>query len=100
MEQDPYAFQEDGAVDDEEARRQQLAVDLVIADFMWMMNDARGRRIVWRQLADAGVFRSSFSPDAMQMAFNEGRRDGGLKLLAQIDSLCPEHYSTMMKENT
>lgn len=67
-------------------------------DFKWLMDDQRGRRIVWRQLSAAGVFTSSFNPDAMQMAFNEGRRNGGLELLAQIHALCPDHYTTMMKE--
>lgn len=69
-------------------------------DFKWLMNDMRGRRLVWRQLASAGVFNSSFNPDAMQMAFNEGRRNSGLELLAQIHALCPDHYTTMMKEQS
>lgn len=68
-------------------------------DFKWLMNDARGRRIVWRQLSAAGVFNSSFNPEAMQMAFNEGRRNSGLELLAQVHSLCPDLYTTMMKES-
>lgn len=69
-------------------------------DFLWMMNDPRGRRIIWRQLAAAGVFRTSFTPDAMQMAFNEGHRSHGLRLIAQVHALCPDLYPTMMKENS
>jgi hypothetical protein len=68
------------------------------ADFLWLMRDKRGRRIVWRQLAEAGVFQQNFNPDAMTMAFKEGRRNAGLTLLAQVHALCPDLYTTMMKE--
>lgn len=83
-----------------EAKRQKLARKQEAADFMWMMADPRGRRIVWRQLAAAGVFLSSFDPTAMTMAFNEGRRSEGLRLLAQVMALCPDLYATMMKEQS
>lgn len=76
-----------------EDRRKEL-----VSDFLWLMGDRRGRRIVWRMLSEAGVFRSSFSPEALTIAFNEGRRDSGLKLLAQTNELCPDLYTTMMKE--
>ena len=39
-------------------------------DLAWLMSGPRGRRIVWRQIDRAGVLTgSSFSPDAMTMAF-------------------------------
>lgn len=75
-----------------------LANETAIADFKWLMADARGRRIVWRQLGESGVFASSFHLTAMQMAFNEGKRNDGIKLLAKVHEHCPELYSTMMKE--
>jgi hypothetical protein len=34
----------------------------------------------------------------MQMAFNEGTRNYGNKLLAAINALCPELYTAMQKE--
>lgn len=70
------------------------------ADFLWLMADPRGRRIVWRQIGASRVFHSSFDPDAMNMAFNEGRRAEGLRLLGQVHTLCPDLYPTMMKENS
>lgn len=76
----------------------QLAAKQEAEDFRWLMNDQRGRRIVWAQLAAAGVFRTSFTPDAMQMAFNEGHRTHGLRLIALVHSVCPHLYETMMKE--
>lgn len=78
--------------------RKALAAKQKAADFLWLMRDARGRRLVWRQLSEAGVFLQSFNPDAMTMAFNEGRRSAGLRLLDQVHTLCPDLYTTMMKE--
>ena len=49
----------------------------------WLMGDARGRRFVWGLLGNAGLFRSSMAPSAELTAFNEGRRDLGLALLAE-----------------
>jgi hypothetical protein len=69
-------------------------------DFKWLMGTKRGRRIVWRLLDQAGVFRLSFDPNAMRMAFAEGNRNFGNKTLAMIHALCPELYHVMTKEQT
>jgi len=97
---DPLDTELQQAQRDAEAKRQELANKQEVADFKWLMADPRGRRIVWRQLAAAGVFQSSFDPTAMNMAFNEGRRSEGLRLLAQIHAQCPDLYVTMMKEQS
>ncbi len=94
---DPY--QQEAAQEAADERRA-LAKQQSDADFKWLMADPRGRRIIWRQLSAAGVFQSSFDPAAMTMAFNEGRRSEGLRLLAQVMELCPDLYATMMKEQT
>ncbi len=62
------------------------------------MADRHGRRIVWRLLGDAGIFRSSMAATAELMAFNEGRRSTGLALLADISRLCPERFAEMQQE--
>ena len=69
------------------------------ADFKWLMGSKRGRRIIWRQLDRAGVFRLSFNTNAMQMAFAEGNRNEGLRTLSQIHTLCPELYPVLIKDN-
>ena len=69
-------------------------------DIKWLMGMKRGRAIVWRQLEYAGVFRLSFNTNAMQMAFNEGGRNYGNRLLAQVNTLCPELYVKMQQEAT
>lgn len=70
------------------------------ADIRWLMNSKRGRRIVWRLLDYAGVFRSSFAHSAMQMAFSEGYKNYGLRVLTMVHAQCPELYPQMMKEAT
>lgn len=67
-------------------------------DLKWLMSSRRGRRIVWSLLERAGVWRLSFSTNAMQTAFNEGRRNEGLALTAAIHELCPERYVEMLQE--
>lgn len=69
-------------------------------DLKWLMSSRRGRRIVWRLLERAGVYRSSFNTNAMQMAFAEGARNAGLRLLAQVSAAAPETYMDMLKEQS
>jgi hypothetical protein len=64
-----------------------------------VMATADGRLWMWRRLAACGVFRSSWDPDAARMSFNEGRRDVGLQLLADINRICPDQFGPMQKEN-
>lgn len=79
--------------------RNKLAKDTEESDLKWLMGSKRGRRIVWRQLEQAGVFRLSFNTNSMQMAFNEGNRNNGNRLLAVIHSTCPELYPVMHNES-
>ena len=67
-------------------------------DTKWLMSSKRGRRIVNRLLQTAGVFRLSFHTNALQMSFNEGNRNTGLRLLAAITEHCPERYAEMIEE--
>lgn len=69
------------------------------SDIKWLMSSRRGRRILWRVLDRAGVFRLSFNTNAMQMSFNEGVRNEGLRMLALIHTHCPELYPVLIKEN-
>ena len=53
-------------------------------DLVWLMGEARGRRVLTRVLERAGVNRTSFNSDSSVMAFSEGRRDMGLWLQAGL----------------
>ena len=73
------------------------------ADFKWLMSLERGRRIVCDLLVEAGVFRASIGrglikDPAIDMAYAEGQKSVGFRLMKQIEDLCPERYAQMMKE--
>jgi hypothetical protein len=80
--------------------RERLARENEEADLKWLMGNKRGRRVIWRLLDQAGVFRSSFNTNAMTMSFAEGHRNYGLRILGLVHTQCPELYPTMMKEQT
>ena len=64
------------------------------------MAEPWGRRIARGVLEHAGVFRLSFTRDAAETAFNEGGRNGGLRLLALIQTHAPDQYIPMMGRRT
>jgi len=70
-----------------------------IEDLRWVMSSESGRRFVYKAIASSNVFRSSFNIEALQMAFSEGRRNNGLRLLSDAIEHCYESYEKMMKEN-
>lgn len=80
--------------------REQLDRENEGEDIKWLMSDKRGRRVLWRLMDQAGVFRSTFNTNALAMAFAEGNRNYGLRVMAQIHALCPKLYPVMMKENS
>jgi hypothetical protein len=66
-------------------------------DFKWLMQDKRGRRIVWRLLERTGIYRGGLR-DSQSMAFDEGARNIGIAYMAMIDENCPERYAAMVTE--
>lgn len=97
---DPFDLRGQEQAKESAAKRDQLARVNEADDFKWLMGSKRGRRIVWRLLDRAGVFRLSFNTNAMHMAFAEGNRNEGLRTLAQVHTHCPELYPVMMKEQS
>lgn len=77
-----------------------LARQVEKEDMAWLMESKRGRRIVWRLLERAGVYRTSFVAQSnSQTAFNEGMRNFGLALLAEAGDSSPDGTSAMHGEN-
>jgi hypothetical protein len=68
------------------------------ADIKWLMSSPRGRRLAWWLLDKAGVNRTSYSNSGSAMAFNEGQRNMGLMIQADIVSMAPERYMDMLVE--
>lgn len=75
------------------AREQELQ------DFSMLLATRPGRRFVWRLLSLTGVFRTSFDNSGSVTAFNEGQRNIGLRLLADVNEAGPEHYVVMLRES-
>lgn len=98
-EYDPTDIQAQEDARKSEDRERKLSKDTEESDFKWLMGQKRGRRIVWRLLDRAGVFRSVFNTNAMTMGFAEGQRNYGLHTIGLIHTLCPELYPVMVKEN-
>lgn len=98
--QDPTDLRAQEAAKAEQAERAAQAQREEVEDLKWWLSSPRGRRMAYKQLVQAGVFRSSFNVNAAQMAFSEGLRNQGLRLLNDINAYAPDRYVQMMKENT
>ncbi len=59
-----------------------------------------GRKVLFKLLAEGGVYRTSFAADPYQTAFNEGRRSHALRLLGDVTRVAPEQYRVMQEENS
>jgi len=79
-----------------EDRLRRLQID---EGFRRVMGDQAGRHWVWDFLEFCSIFQTSFSPSNAQTAFNEGQRNAGLRVMADIHRLCPEQYLRMVTEN-
>jgi alkylation response protein AidB-like acyl-CoA dehydrogenase len=99
-EHDPLDIRGQERAEAEKKLRERLAQEAEEADIRRLMTSKWGRRFLWRLMDQAGVFRLSYAPDAMAMAFAEGNRNSGLRILNLIHTLCPEHYPAMLKEQT
>lgn len=91
-----FEQQNEAPSDAEKARR--IEAESEAADLLWLMKSARGRRIVWRDLSDAGVFHPVFDGDHAVMCFREGRRNQGLRKLNLVMALPDRYYVLMMQE--
>jgi len=88
---------------DEEAvkrrkRKDETVRDRELHDLRTLMDTVEGRRFVWRLLERAGVFRTSFTGNSTTF-FNEGQRNMGLIVLADVHEACADKYVVMMNES-
>ena len=71
--------------------------DRRLNDIREVLNTRRGRRFFWRYLEICGVYKTS-NADQHQIFFNEGMRNIGLQLLADLNEAAPEVYLIMLRE--
>lgn len=76
----------------EESKRNQE-----LNDVEFVLSTPQGRRFLWRLLGVCHVFKTSFTGNSTTF-FNEGKRDIGLRLLADINESSPDSYLKMMQE--
>lgn len=70
-----------------------------VLDIQALMETEFGRRIMWRLLSQfCGVFDATFSSDALAMAWKEGQREVGLRLIEEIQKYTPHDYARMLSE--
>lgn len=69
-----------------------------IDDVKKLLKTPEGRRYFWRQLGKCGIFRSSFTLNSNQTAFNEGIREIGLDLLIEINEADGSAFAKMQNE--
>lgn len=69
-------------------------------DVRQIMSTEHGRRFIFKMLSRMGIYRCSFNGQSNTTIFNEGARNQGLMLLADVQTAAPGSYLTMIKENT
>jgi len=67
-------------------------------DLKWVLSDPRGRRYLWKLLESFHIYQSSFAQDGSFMAYLEGERNAGLRILNELQSVAPESYILMLQE--
>jgi hypothetical protein len=81
----------------EAGRKNKFGRERDLDDVLSIMNTKQGRRFIWRLLSFCKVFESSFTGNSTTF-FNEGMRNVGLMLMADINESCADKYLRMMKE--
>ncbi len=73
--------------------------DQELEDLRRILDMAGGRNFIWRLLEQCGVYKTSHTGEALETAFNEGKRQMGLWALEEIFDASPHTYALMQKEN-
>ncbi len=82
----------------DELKRQQLRRENELNDLRLICETERGRRFIWRLIEQAGVWRTTYTGEALSAAFAEGKRNTGLKVFSDVMEACPDQYLAMAKE--
>lgn len=63
-----------------------------------IMSAPNGRAYIWWLLGQCGVYRTSVSTDPHRTYFNEGQRNIGLMVFAELHEHCAGDYQRMVNE--
>ncbi|BEU88679.1 hypothetical protein TAMA11512_21430 [Selenomonas sp. TAMA-11512] len=96
-----------GAMWDGHAKEQEALNELerqrrerVVNDLKLLLEHPVFRRYVWRVLSFCKVMDKSMDANSMIMAFREGQRDIGIRIMQDIMEAKPEAYELMRAEHT
>lgn len=81
--------------------KQMTERDLELAELRDVMATNVGRKVMYRMLVKAGIYMSSYNPEAKDSSvyFYEGKRNMGLWLMAELEEAAPQSFAEMIKEN-
>lgn len=79
--------------------KRKIKRDQEIEDLRQVLEMAGGRNFIWRLLQQCGVYHTSFTGEALETSFNEGKRQMGLWTLDELFEASPHTYALMQKEN-
>lgn len=82
----------------DKATKAQLDAEAERDELLWLMSDKRGRRFMHRLLERSGLYLSSYTGEALSMAFNEGLKQEGRHQMAQVTKHCLPRFIEMQKE--
>ncbi|MDW7517184.1 hypothetical protein RY897_18545 [Klebsiella pneumoniae] len=82
----------------DELKRQQLRRENELNDLRLICETEHGRRFIWCLIEQAGVWRTTYTGEALSAAFAEGKRNTGLKVFSDVMEACPDQYLAMAKE--
>lgn len=99
---DPLNLEGQQLARDEKLAAEKTAAAEERADLRRILSSELGRRFVMRLLDNARIYTVSFMPGASEAthltAFNEGRRNEGLRLFALIQESCSDLWPAMIRE--
>ncbi|HKI62886.1 MAG TPA: hypothetical protein VKA31_11385 [Mariprofundaceae bacterium] len=67
-------------------------------DLRKVLETYEGRSFIWWLLENAGIYRTTFSVEPNEAAFNEGIRQIGLLTLSRVDEVAPNAYTKIRAE--
>lgn len=69
-----------------------------LEDLKAVMSTGPGGRLIQRLLRITGPYRSVFDSDPVRMAFMEGNRNFGCRIVSDMLEACPEQYVRLIVE--
>lgn len=79
----------------EEERLSKLRANAKVSAYATIISTYEGRKFLWDLLATCGVWSASYGPD---MAFREGQRDIGIRVMREISAVQPDVLHVMSME--